>query len=106
MRYSISLHRTERKDYEVFADTPHAALKMAKESNPGFSSSGVSELIEDPDEPGQPMEGEYFELVSTCETCDTPILTGDKCYHWSDEDSITTCEKCGGADETHKPSIA
>lgn len=106
MKYEIHMHRRAVKTVEVFAESPHAALKMARESNPDFTAEAVWEMIEDPEEPGTEIEGNSFEIEGGCETCGKPILTGDRYYQWGGDDAVQTCADCGGANETHKHSIA
>jgi hypothetical protein len=105
MKYEIPLYRTETKTIAVYADTPHEALEMALDGNPGFKADGLSELIEDPDEPGMEIGGEYFSWECQCESCDAFILTGDKYFQWGGDDAVATCEKCGGAGQS-KPRDA
>jgi hypothetical protein len=106
MKYEIHMQRRAFKTVEVFAESPHAALKMARESNPGFSADTLWEMIEDPEEPGEEIEGNSYEIEGGCETCGKPILTGDSYYQWSGDDAVQTCADCVGADEKHEPSIA
>lgn len=106
MKYEIRMHRRAVKTVEVFAESPHAALKMARESNPDFSTDALWEMIEDPEEPGEEIEGNSYEIEGCCESCDKPILTGDSYYQWGGDDAVQTCAECGGADEKHEPSIA
>ena len=106
MKYEIPLHRTESKTVQIFAETPHEALQLAKESHPGFTADSIDELIEDPDEPGTEIMNVVWDVFSHCEGCGVAIITGDKYFAWGGEDSVNICLKCGGADETHEPSIA
>lgn len=106
MKYKIQMHRRAVKTVEVFAETPHAALQMARKSNPEFTADALWERIEDPEEPGKEIEGNSYEIEGGCETCGKPILTGDAYYQWSGDDAIETCADCGGAGPDHQPSIA
>lgn len=106
MKYEIYMHRRAVKIAEVSAETPHAALQIARKSNPKFTAVALCEMIEDPDNPGEEIEGKSYEVEGGCETCGRPILTGDSYYQWGGEDPVQTCADCGGVDEKHKPSIA
>lgn len=107
MKYEIPIYRTESKDVQVFADSPHEALKMVLASNPGFHADSVALVTQDPDEPEEEIHSETYEAVATCEDCSEPILTGDKYFRWGGEDEEhATCEGCGGYDHNHQPEIA
>lgn len=106
MKYEVHMSRRAVKTVEVFAESPHAALKMARESNADFKADALWERIEDPEEPGEEIEGNAYEIEGCCEACGKDILTGEKYYQWAGEDSIQTCADCGGADELHDASVA
>lgn len=103
MKYEIRLYRTATEQFFTEAETPHEALKQAILLHPDFTADGVSEIVE---EDGEDVGGEYFERICNCESCGKPILTGDRYFLWSDEEGVSTCADCGGADANHKPSIA
>src|SRR5690606_37984775 len=84
MKYEIPMYRSAMKTVEVFAESPHAALKIARGSNPEFHADSVHELIEDPDalprtpcsacggsEEGPPMYRACIDQVQrdNCYTC-------------------------------------
>jgi len=107
MKYTIPLRRTKHKEVVIFADSPHQALKAVLMDNPSFESTDyIGELIEDPESPGEEIEGRGFEVAGSCEHCGKYILTGDSYYQWGGEDPVKTCEACGGADETHELETA
>lgn len=106
MKYEIPLHRTESKTVTVYAAIPHEALKMALNGHSDFRADNVSELIEDPDEPGEEIGGEEYSVEGHCEGCSAAILTGDKYFQWGGDDPVMTCAECGGADEKHETSVA
>jgi hypothetical protein len=106
MKYQIPLHRTESKTVTVYAESPHKALKMALNGHLDFRADSISELIEDPDEPGEEIGGENYSVEGHCEVCSAAILTGDKYFQWGGDDPVITCEKCGGANKSHVTSIA
>ena len=107
MKYLVHLSRHEIKTVPIFAESPHDAVKMARESHPGFVADELCELAEDPDEPGEEIQGDVLALEGNCESCGKPIITGDAFYQWScGDDSVKTCFECGGADENHPQEIA
>lgn len=86
MKYEIELHKNEHKTVEVFAEDPAAALKLAKESNPGFRAECATEIL------GEDETGKCFEVVAHCEGCDRPIFDGEK--YGSDEEGVCICADC------------
>lgn len=105
--YKIPLHKTDSKEVRVNAESPHEALKKAREQNPGWRGEMVTELIpftgscfdSDPDY----TEGETSVATYSCETCGKPIFEGESFYQWQD---VETCIECGGAGPDHKPVTA
>jgi len=92
MKYEIELHKNELKTVEVFAESPAAALKLAKESNPGFKAECVTEIL------GEDETGKCFEVVAHCEGCDRPIFDGEK--YGRDEEGICICAECLPSENT------
>jgi hypothetical protein len=86
MKYEIELCKNEHKTVEVFAESPAAALKLAKESNPGFKAECATELL------GEDETGKCFEVVAHCEGCERPIFDGEK--YGSDEEGVSICADC------------
>ena len=100
MKYEIRIYGTERRDITVEAKSPADALKLAKHQYPEFTADEATEIKED----GEP--GETFEVRSHCESCDVPIITGDKFFRLGGEDEIEHCFLCGGFYPGHQPEIA
>jgi len=104
MKYEIELHKSESKTVQIEAAGPHEAVIAARAENPGFHADNLIQMHNVPDD--EPAYGDDYSVVSGCESCSRPILTGDKYFQWGGEDPVDTCLECGGADETHEPSVA
>lgn len=85
MKYEIRLHKTEIKTVEVFADDHSKALKLAKESNPGFTSDTVVEVL------GEDEIGEEHTREGSCENCDKEFWDEDE-FTMTDDGSF--CPHC------------
>ena len=86
MKYKVELIRYSEMVVQVSAETPAAALGVAKAANYGFDVKAVTEILD-----GE-KSGKTYELIDYCDDCLRPIFEGDKCAR--DEDGITLCVGC------------
>jgi len=86
MKYEATIHRTEQKNVQVCTDNRDDALKLIRDSNPGFTADGLVELGED-DEPG-----ENHEVFGACENCEKTIWEGEEYVPTADD--VMLCVPC------------
>jgi hypothetical protein len=86
MKYSVTGSKVWYADLnDIEAETPHEALNVFCERNPGFSPDAVEEMTDC---------GKAFEYVGKCEDCEAPLLSGVDDYVTDPESGIVICRAC------------
>lgn len=89
MTFQISLLQSQTRTIEVEAGSPEWAFIKAREADPGWEITGMTQVA------GKTEEGEAFgrvyDILTVCEACNHPVLRPDGFVSSGDADYCMTC---------------
>lgn len=82
---------TKTTSYEAEGATLPEAIEAFRDKF-GFVPDGWENLL---------AEDDHGDIIGLCEGCPRVVLSTERYFSW--EDSVVTCESCGGGGPDHKP---
>lgn len=94
MKFEVEMTRQEARTVQVFAEDRDAAVKLARESAPGFRVESATVVTEDGEDSGPCYSvntGPCYSVNTGCEACGRIIWDGDDYHAGEDADLCATC---------------